>query len=230
MAEKDVLYHELLEAFQAGGCAICRLARRASDSYIHALLYEGVTDVKLRETLRDARGLCYRHGWRLAGQRGAVLGTAIIYRDVVNTLVKALEANGNPPNRLFGRGQPELARALSASATCPACVLERDAEQREVKILLNHVDDAALGEAYRQAGGICLPHFQLALSHAGSPAIRLLAAWQAEAWSRLRGELDELIRKHDYRFRSEIVTEAEADAGQRSVAAIVGEAEPKSET
>ncbi len=227
MAEKDVLYHELLEAFQAEGCAICRLARGASDSYIHALIYEGVTDVKLREALRNARGLCYTHAWRLAGERGAVLGTAIIYRDVVNTLIKALEANGNAPARLFGRGQPDLSRALAPTATCPACLLERDAEQREVKVLISHMDDAALAEAYKQAGGICLPHFQLALGQAGSSAVRLLAAWQADAWSRLRAELDELIRKHDYRFRSEPVTPAEADSWERAVAAVVGEAEPK---
>lgn len=229
MAEKDVLYHELLEALQAEGCAVCRLARGASNSYIHALIYEGVTDVKLRETLRDARGLCYRHGWRLAGQRGAVLGTAIIYRDVVNTLIKALEANADPPARLFGRGQPELARALAPSADCPACVLERDAEQREIKVLLSHVNDTALGEAYKKAGGICLPHFQLALSQAGAASIRLLAGWQAEAWSQLRGELDELIRKHDYRFRSEKITEPESDSWERAVAAVVGEAEPRDE-
>ncbi len=229
MAEKDVLYHDLLDALQAEGCAVCRLARGASNSYIHALIYEGVTDVKLRETLRDARGLCYRHGWRLAGQRGSVLGTAIIYRDVVNTLIKALEANANPPARLFGRGQPELSRALAASAECPACVLERDAEARQVKVLLSHLNDLALAEAYKQAGGICLPHFQLALGQAAASAARVLAGWQAEAWSRLRGELDELIRKHDYRFTSETVTPAEADAWERAVAAVVGEAEPHDE-
>ncbi len=98
MPEHDVLYHELLEALQAGGCAICRLARRASDSYLHALIYEGVTDVKLREALRDARGLCHRHAWRLGHQRGAVLGTAIVYRDVVNTLTGALETQGCQPS------------------------------------------------------------------------------------------------------------------------------------
>lgn len=227
MPQKDVLYHELLEALQAEGCAVCRLARGASNSYIHALIYEGVTDVKLRESLRDARGLCGRHAWRLAGERGSVLGTAIIYRDVINTLVKALEAKADPPARLFSRGAPDLARALSPSADCPACVLERDAEEREVKVLLSHVADPALAEAYKQAGGICLPHFQLALSHASSASIRLLASWQASAWSQLRGELDELIRKHDYRFRSEPVTEAEADAWTRAVGAVVGEAEPE---
>jgi hypothetical protein len=230
MPEKDVLYHELLEALQAEGCAVCRLARGASDSYIHALIHEGVTDVKLREALRDARGLCYRHGWRLAHERGAVLGTAIIYRDVINTLVKALEANSNPPARLFGRGQPDLSRALAASATCPACVLERDAEQREVKVLLSYINDTSLEAAYKSAGGICLPHFQLALSQASASAVRTLAGWQAEAWSRLRGELDELIRKHDYRFRSEPVTEDEASSWKRAVAAVVGAAEPENET
>jgi hypothetical protein len=230
MAEKDVLYHELLEAFGAEGCAICRLARGAGNSYIRALIHEGVTDVKLRETLRDARGLCYSHGWRLVGERGSVLGTAIIYRDVINPLIKALEANANPPSRLFGRGAPDLARALAASQDCPACVLERGAEEREVKVLLHHVDDAALGDAYQRAGGICLPHFQLALSHASAGAVKQLAGWQAAAWSRLRGELDELIRKHDYRFHSETVTGEEADAWQRAVAAVVGEAEPKDES
>lgn len=226
MAEKDVLYHELFEALGAEGCAVCRLARGASHSYIRALIHEGVTDVQLREALRAARGLCYQHGWRLARERGAVLGTAIIYRDVINTLVKALEANGNPPARLFGRGQSGLSRSLAGTATCPACVLERDAEIRGVKVLLSHINDAALSEAYKQAGGICLPHFQLALSQASASAIRQLAEWQAAAWSRLRGELDELIRKHDYRFRSEPVTDAEADSWERAVAAVVGEEEP----
>jgi hypothetical protein len=230
MAEKDVLYHELIEALDAEGCAVCRLARGASHSYIRALIYEGVTDVKLREVLRDARGLCYRHGWRLARQRGAVLGTAIIYQDVVNTLVRALEANTAAPNRLFSRGQQDLTRSLSSSAECPACVLERDAEMRTVKVLLSHMDDAELAEVYKRAGGICLPHFQLALSQAGAAAVKLLAAWQAEAWTQLRSELEELIRKHDYRFRSETITEAEADAWERAVAAIVGEGEPGEDT
>lgn len=228
MPEHDALYHELLEAFQAGGCPICRLARRASDSYLHALIYEGVTDVKLRETLRDARGPCDRHAWRLANTRGAVLGTAIVYRDIINTLTKPLEASGHSPARLWlpGRRQTDLPRALTPTVACPACVLEADAEQRTTKILLKHLDDTAIGAAYIAEGGLCLPHFQVALSHAGPGAAKTLADWQAQAWRRLRDELDELIRKHDHRFRHEPVSEAEAAAWQRAVAAIVGENEP----
>ncbi len=227
MPEHDVLYHELLEAFQAGGCAICRLARRASDSYLHAVIYEGVTDVKLREALRAARGLCYRHAWRLAGTRGAVLGTAIVYRDVINTLATALEARPGVGAwfRLPGRGQPGLAGALAPSAPCPACVLEEDAQHRAAGILLKHLDDDAIASAYLAAGGLCLPHFQVALAHAGPKAADTLAGWQAQAWRRLRDELDELIRKHDYRYAHEVITPAEATAWQRAVAAAIGENE-----
>ena len=101
MADQDVFYHELLEAMAAGGCPMCRLARKASDSYLNALIYEGVVDVDVREKLRNARGLCYRHAWRIARRRGSVLGVSIIYSDVVNTLVKTLEAQADAPTRLF---------------------------------------------------------------------------------------------------------------------------------
>lgn len=227
MPEHDVLYHELLEALQAGGCVVCRLARRASDSYLHALIYEGVTDVKLREALRDARGPCYRHAWRLGNRRGAVLGAAIVYRDVVNTLARALDAQAAAPARfrLPGRGQPGLAGALAATAQCPACILEADSEQRTARILLKHLDDPAIAGAYDAAGGLCLPHFQVVLSHAGPGPARTLAAWQAQAWGRLRDELDELIRKHDHRFRHEPMTDAERVSWQRGIAAAVGEEE-----
>lgn len=227
MTDKDVLYHEILEALQAGGCALCRLGRRAGDSYLHALIYEGITDPGLREKLRDARGPCFRHAWRLANQRGAVLGTAILYRDFVNTLTRALEADEAAPRRLRlgGRGKPGPANALAPVADCPACLLEADATRRAAKILLKHLADPDIRQAYSAAGGLCLPHFRLTLSLAGGGAARLLAGWQADAWRRLRDELDELIRKHDHRFAHERVTAEEADSWQRAVAAVVGTAE-----
>jgi len=226
MAEKDVLYHELLDALAADGCAICRLARKASDSYINALLYEGVVDVDLRQKLRDARGPCYVHAWRMASRRGAVLGTAIVYRDVINTLAKELEA---PEKRSLLGGKNSLAQRLAATGPCPACSLEEDAVRRAVKTLLKHIDDSGIAESYVAAGGLCLPHFTETLAHAGGPAggtaRRSLSDWQATAFRRLRDELDELIRKHDYRFSGEAITEQEAVAWTRAVAAAVGEAE-----
>ncbi|MCU0501229.1 MAG: DUF6062 family protein [Anaerolineae bacterium] len=237
MAEKDVLYHELLDALRADGCAICRLARKASDRYINALLYEGVVDVDLRQKLRDARGPCYVHAWRMAGRRGAVLGTAIVYRDVINTLVKALEApekrsllGGKAPlgRGALGRGalgRGALPQRLAATESCPACSLEQDAVRRAIKTLLKHANDADIAASYVAAGGLCLPHFTETLTHANGAASQSLAEWQAAALQRLRAALDELIRKHDYRFSGEAITEQEAVAWTRAVAAAVGEAE-----
>jgi len=222
MAEKDVLYHELLDALAADGCAICRLARKASDSYINALLYEGVVDVDLRQKLRDARGPCYVHAWRMASRRGAVLGTAIVYRDVINTLAKELEA---PEKRSLLGSKGSLAQRLAATAPCPACSLEQDALRRAVKTLLKHIGDPEVAESYVAAGGLCLPHFTETLAHASGTASRSLSDWQAAAFRRLRDALDELIRKHDYRFSGEAITEQEAVAWTRAVAAAVGEAE-----
>lgn len=224
MADKDVLYHELLEALQADGCAVCRLARRASDRYINALLYEGVIDVDLRQTLRNARGPCRTHAWRMAHRRGSVLGVAIVYRDIINTLTTALEA---PEKRgLWNSRADSTTRRLAATAPCPACQLEEEAAQRAIKTLLKHISDPAIGESYRQAGGLCLPHFTEALDRANASASVVLREWQAAAYRRLRDELDELIRKHDHRFRSETITEREAIAWMRAVAGVVGEDEP----
>ena len=225
MAEKDTLYFELLDALQAGGCALCGLARKASDSYLNALLYEGVTDVPVRDELRNARGPCYRHAWQMVDKRGSVLGTAVIYRDIVNTLAKALQQDADAPRRWRGYREA-LARRLAPSTGCPACTLEQNAERRSAKTLLKHLDSAEVAAAYAAAGGLCLPHFQVVLSHAGEEATRTLAQWQEGALCRLRDELDELIRKHDYRFRGEPTTEEEAVSWRRAVAAAVGEPKP----
>jgi hypothetical protein len=225
----DVLYLELVEALQAGSCPLCRLGRRASDSYLNALIYEGVTDPGLRDRLRDARGPCRRHAWRMARERGSVLGTAIIYQDIVNTLAKALET-GEAAGPRWARGKKtSISRQLAPTAVCPACLLEADAVQRAAKTLLKHLDSNEVAEAYVAAGGLCLPHLQETLALAGEGSARTLAGWQAIVYRRLRDELDELIRKHDYRFAGEPVSEREAKSWERAVAAVTGEEEKRSE-
>jgi hypothetical protein len=225
MVEKDTLYFELLEALQAGGCALCQLARKASDSYINALLYEGVVDVPIREELRNARGPCHRHAWQMVSKRGSVLGTAVIYRDVLNTLARALQEEAAAPRRWRGNREV-LARRLAPTAGCPACKLEEEAEKRSVATLLRHLASDEIATAYAAAGGLCMPHFQVVLSHAGEEATRMLAQWQEGALCRLRDELDELIRKHDYRFRGEPTSEEEAASWKRAVAVAAGEPDP----
>jgi hypothetical protein len=222
MAEQDVLYHELLAALKPGGCPLCWLAARASESYLNALLHEGVTDVAIRQTLRDSRGFCRGHARVLSHKRGAVLGTAIVYRDVINTLTRELEVGAASPTRLFGRRDADLARRLGPSGDCPACVMEADAAARGARTLLQHVGTEEVGGGLVGAGGLCLPHLKLALGLAGDDETRSLAARQVEAWRELRGDLDELIRKHDHRFRHEPVSPSESASWRKALAASAG--------
>jgi hypothetical protein len=219
MVERSTLYFELREALAAGGCPLCRLRDQASDSYLHALIYEGVTDPPLREELRKARGLCHRHAWRQANRHGSVLGLAIIYQDVTNTLAKVLQDEVS--NRRFNR--QGLAKRLGPSAECPACRLERIALPRTIKTLLSYLEDPDIQAGYTAAGGLCLPHFQAALGQANDAQARTLAEWQLAVYSQLRDQLNELIRKHDHRFKSEPIG-VEGDSWRRAVARMAGEA------
>jgi hypothetical protein len=81
-----------------GGCALCELARKANDNYFDALLYEGVVDVVIRDALRCANSLCHRHTRQMAGKPGSVLGTAVLHRDVVDTLDRILSYTQRMPS------------------------------------------------------------------------------------------------------------------------------------
>ena len=227
MATKDTLYYELRDALVAGGCALCRQGRKASDSYFNALIYEGVTDRALREELRAAHGLCHRHAWRIAHRRGSVLGLAIVYQDVIKSLLTEIERD-QEASPWWRKPQGELIQRLEPSSDCPACHLEREAERRTGKTLLKHLGETEIGESFLSAGGLCLPHFRLAIADAGKQAGCTLTSWQGRALRALHGELSELIRKHDYRFAAETIG-SEADSWQRAVARVVGECDSSSD-
>jgi DNA-binding transcriptional MerR regulator len=83
-------------------------------------------------------------------------------------------------------------------------------------------DDERMQAALRSSAGLCLPHLRRALALARDPAAfeRLLAITQ-EKMAELAGELDEFIRKNDYRFSQEGFG-AEGDSWRRAIAWMVG--------
>ncbi len=220
MPERGALYSELLDALRAGGCAICRLQRQTSDSYLHALIYEGVTDPPLRDELRNARGLCHRHAWRQAHRHGSALGLAIIYHDVVNTLTRILEDQAS--SRRINRGA--LIKRLGPSAECPACRLERIALPRSIKTLLGYLEDPDIQAGYQSSGGLCLAHLRAVIGLANDAQTRTIATWQLTAYRELKDELGEFIRKNDHRFKGEPIG-AEGDSWLRAVARIAGDSD-----
>ncbi|MHB1005212.1 MAG: DUF6062 family protein [Chloroflexota bacterium] len=229
--QRHTPYHDLLDNIAGGGCVICRLARRSVGRYLDTVSYESVTDPGVRERLRAARGLCHRHGQQYLDQTRDPLGLAIINRDVVSTVLRALadirsgqaEAEPGRLSRLWsGRGRKGdigegRAAALAAHTECPACEVQSESEQRFAGALGEYLAQPAIHAAYAREGQLCVPHFALALGLARDrETVALLVARETTLLEGIERELGEYVRKSDYRFRNEALG-TEKDAPARSL-------------
>jgi hypothetical protein len=212
--------HDLIEAFGQPGCPVCRLATEAVDAYLTSVCYEQVNDLDLREQLRSAGGFCRVHAERFVKQRLGQLASAIVYRDVLNTARKRLAAGNGSGGRsklaaLFGG-----AKSRPTSPPCPGCEVEAEAEGRYLATLRNRLLDPKVRERYQAGDGLCLPHIDQALQ-ADDDGARALAGAAIEMLGTIVAELDEYIRKHDYRFQTAVWDGGE-DTPERAVERAVG--------
>lgn len=200
--KKDRLYSDLIEACTKTGCPLCRVSLAFVRSYLDNTMYEHVNDPGVRAALRDARGYCNTHAWMLTEGHGVALGIGIIQRDLLNTVLEAIDVAP------LGRGVRQYARSilqrLRPSAGCPACAHRRTMEDIAIQTLLKYLDDAQLAAALDETSGLCLPHFSRALELVQEfEQLERLLHFQRHALEGLCDELSELIRKHDYRFTDE---------------------------
>jgi hypothetical protein len=118
--------------------------------------------------------------------------------------------------------QPRQAVYLLAEEPCPACLHARRAEQNFVDTLLANWDDDRLQAAFRRSSGLCVPHLRLTLARAADPGrFEAIKAVQLEIWQGLISELDEFIRKQDYRFSHE-PKGSERDSWSRAIDLVSG--------
>lgn len=217
--------HDLIEAFGQPGCPVCRLSTEAVDAYLTSVCYEQVNDLDLREQLRSAGGFCRPHAERFIRQRLGQLAAAIVYRDVLNTARKRLAGGWTGRSRsmlsgLFGRGR----QSIRTIPRCPGCEVEAEAEGRYLGVLRNRLRDAAVRAKYQAGDGLCLPHIDQALQ-TDDPGAEALAEAAVKMLGAIVGDLDEYIRKHDYRFH-EAVWDGGEDTPERAVERAVGHAPP----
>jgi hypothetical protein len=235
---RTMSFYDLRDALALPGCAICHLKAGATDHYLESLLWENVNDPGMRRSIRQARGFCTQHAWELVRYGGASLGVAIIMRDVLQSVLEAMEdarfqelpvLSLRRTQEVLNPKQPaaataELVARLAPQRRCPACVQAETMED----IYLNTLVENLLGEdgllaAYQASDGLCLPHFRQTLTRVRNEVVfDTLVKAQRVIWERLVGHLSEVIRKSDYRFRDEPRGE-ESGAWLRVVTAIAGE-------
>jgi hypothetical protein len=141
------------------------------------------------------------------------LGTALLHRELVTRLRGRVQSG---PRSWAERGD-------RGRRPCPMCETRDDSSGRAIDTLLSHIEEEALGASFVASDGLCAAHFGQAMTVRGArrEALEALSAAQDQCLQRLQGQLDELIRKFDYRFRHEVRGE-ESTSWIRAVATISG--------
>ena len=245
---------DLLDAMAQAACPLCVLLERAERKAVDMFLYDQVNDISRRDALRASRGLCLSHSAMLAEGRSA-LGVAILSRDILRAMTAELETGtSNREHRedlklpiqpsvnsvasvakkylsgVLGQAGAQIAARIEPQAGCPMCAERPRIEAPLIMGLLHNLRDPAFAAAFDASAGLCRSHLASTLRAADAPAARALAARQAAIWRRLEADLDEFIRKHDYRFQGETF-DVERDVWRRALQTTSGwyESSPRAE-
>src|SRR5581483_9139520 len=163
----------------------------------------------------------------VASHQSAGSGVAILFEDLLRHVREELSSVVRPRPRNGGRRRRVL--PVRRPRRCSACESADFVATNYARILATAPEDSPpIVGIRRPARGICLPHLELGLTHARTEAeaARLIELYlQSEA--ELRADLAEFVRKQDYRFQSEGLTEAQASSWVRAVHRLVGEPMPR---
>lgn len=170
-------FYDLRDTLTQPGCPVCRLKADSTDRFLDSLLWESVNDPDRRQKIRQARGFCHKHTWRLV-RPGASLGVAIITRDVLQSVLEAIGSatfralsfwSLRRAHEAISLKQPttataELVAQLEPQTRCTACAWAEKMEGIYLMTLLsNLLGEDDLLAAYEASDGLCLPHFRQAL-------------------------------------------------------------------
>lgn len=223
MHSRDSTRWDLEHTLSQAGCAICRLTHQGIARLVDGLLYESVSDPDVRRRAAQSLGFCNRHAWQMRAAHGGALGIAFLNRDALNQWQAQLEQVQPPRGRdPLERFRKQAARANHAKEKCLVCERENEIEQRDLQALVESLAEDDFRAQFRESAGLCRPHFTQACDAA--PRVETLDAlieMQAEINARLIAELDEFIRKNDYRFMAEGFG-AEGDAWIRAIEQLAG--------
>jgi len=216
--EKHLPYFRVLEAIQGSkGCPLCALEDTAISRYFEGIFYEKVNDPSIRNDLRKSAGFCARHAHRLT-EFGDGLGTAILYQDQIRLIIEAIERLASTPVK---RGRVERPSPGGHRGSCPACRFAEQSRSRNIRTLLDGLEDADMTEALHGSPGLCYPHLVRALEHAEDRQRKQLIEIHRPKLDALLHMLEEYQRKQDYRFAAEADTQ-ERDSWLRAVEIAVG--------
>jgi len=224
----DLHRFDLEQEFAKKGCPVCNLLKEYDVKRIDSLLYEFVNDVDVRTEIRETLGFCNYHAWvmgKVAGEISPELlssvggseGVAMIYLDLVETLTNRLKS------LVDGSLNIRAKMENSVGELCAICTGRSHLEIAYLKNLLYNIADYAFAEKYAGSDGLCAIHILKTLQLLGYDRNKKeLAMVEITRLEKLSIELQQFLRKHDYRFSDEGFGK-EADSWVRALRKISGE-------
>lgn len=201
------------------GCPVCTVVLENMERAMDSWSYEGFTDAEHREELIRARGFCPLHTWQLA-QHNNTFQLAVVYREVLTDM--AVELSRGDGEQRLARAPGWLANvkrrlrrvslapspdeAALLSTSCPFCRSRANSEQRLAQTWVQLLVDEETQTLPQQSMGLCRLHFLFACEYAKERvprALQPLIERQRASLQQTLDEVQELLRKHDYRFSEE---------------------------
>jgi hypothetical protein len=219
-------YHDLMADLKKHGCPVCHGADRSAWKMLDGLLWESVNDPGIRARLRATHGFCRSHALMalsVASEQSAALGMAILYEDFLRNVREEVIQATAPRQRRQRRGLPRIGQP------CMICHNADSTARNYLGVLAKAAEDTDPWRAIRRPErGLCLPHVTLGLRlHTANDEAANIAEAFLHGEAELRRNLQELIRKHDYRFMPEGFTEEERASWVRAVHRLVGNPPPR---
>ena len=202
---KTQKYYDFMDMFENDDCPICQMRQKWAHDFIDAFLYEGVNDKGFRKSIRENGGVCRRHAYNMMEQ-GDPLAHAILYSDLIGDYLKDIDKKKKPG--------------------CFICEKEKDADEIMYRAFMTYfTTDADFYNKFAETKScICKPHLKelKQMFKKNKTEISALYDVQIANLEAAKEHLDEIIRKHDYRFIDEKLTDDERLAWQRAVKLMVG--------
>jgi hypothetical protein len=208
------------QACKREGCPICLVTLERMERVMDFWQYEWASEMENRQVLIHSKGFCSRHTWQMTQLTSlpTPFALAMVYRSILPDLLEDVERDlaQARAGRVAGRERfwrklwkrrrkrSERADEVAFFRNCPFCQRQVEIEQSLIQELLTMLASEEFRATLGTATGFCLPHFTQALHEAESDAQRIvLLECQSACLQHTMGELEELVRKHDYRFLQE---------------------------
>jgi len=211
--------HELLEVMRpqcdtqdaaaSHVCPICTLEQRSVERQLRAFFAEFVNDPAARAQFRKSRGFCIHHT-SLILELGDALAISILYADLAERTQATWQTS---PTRRFLTSNPNPGIPWSP---CHACAAQMEASARYTQALAAGLERPEVWAGVEADERLCLDHITGILNVAKPAIKKRFQDLESSRLAQLQAEMEEFIRKNDYRFRGE-AWGTERDAWQRAL-------------